>query len=371
MTEDFDSLLDAYCAHQQAGKRLDECLDQQPEHAEELLALLDLAGQIQAIPAPIERAGAIEEGRQRMLAAVRQQTTSTVRGVPLPIRWAMRTVAILKNMHFQSRLALRAGAAACVAFLLVGYLALAASASSLPGDALYPVKRSWERACFALTFQPESRVQLESQLGALHRREVQTLIQQGREATTDIEGALTLTADTWMIGELPIRLSPTTKIDGALADDVRVQAQIHVGKDGAIGADWIRVIRRNPQPGKSSPPGLQRRATAQPDLSATPAAGRDPDVRLAEPDATRPVPPQATRVDAQPSDTPTSMGMETQASSTPDPTRADAQIHGKPDATPGKDHSGSAGPQPRHKPSATPPARSKPTNTPHNNSQRP
>ena len=139
-------------------KVLDERLTQsftEDETVEESLAqsqlqpLLRLAREIQALPRPEPRPGALRATQARVREAARLKKEAG-RGGLFP-RWlAGRRV----SLAFAQVLAV------VIAIALIGFGTVAASADSLPHSPLYPVKRITERVQLFLTFSPGGKAQL-------------------------------------------------------------------------------------------------------------------------------------------------------------------------------------------------------------------
>jgi len=98
-------------------------------------------------------------------------------------------------------------ALALLLLIMVGGTALASS-GSLPGDALYPVKRVGEEVRLALTLGDKARAQYADRLGEVRRQEVHTLLDLGRAGTpVEFEGPLEHSpTGEWMVAGVPILL---------------------------------------------------------------------------------------------------------------------------------------------------------------------
>lgn len=102
-------------------------------------------------------------------------------------------------------------AAAALAMVMISFTTLSVAAGSLPGDALYPLKRAAERARLALTANNESRARYLAQLAAQRRDEVARLLHEGREGQVLFEGRLEATAEgQWVIEGIPVVFDANT-----------------------------------------------------------------------------------------------------------------------------------------------------------------
>jgi hypothetical protein len=178
MKDKIDQVLDHCLAEIQAGKMtLEEALALYPRHAQELQALLPMAIQTWAELAPDDPDPAyLYKSQQRILGAVRSASRRKKQHTP-------------KGRHFSLRPAYALVIITLLAVLFgSGFGVYSASASSLPGDLLYPVKLAGEQIQLAASFSNEGDIQL--LLGFAERRlgEVQSLI--NAERFDDLDQAL-------------------------------------------------------------------------------------------------------------------------------------------------------------------------------------
>lgn len=167
MHPDFDRIVDDAFSRLQAGEEISRILARYPEDAERLLPLLEVAAlcaRAYAYTKPASPAG-MARARNRYLSLARQRATRrTARRwrVLRPGRWAAAAVAL-------------------VLALLVGTAAVAASASSVPGDLLYPVKTTVEGVRLAVARNPAERARLRMAWSQRRIGELEALLeQQGR-----------------------------------------------------------------------------------------------------------------------------------------------------------------------------------------------
>ena len=157
MPEDFDSILNNCLTDIDAGRAtIKNCLSRYPQHAHQLAPLLRVADQAQSIPTPAlrpEKRRAIESRLISRMAQIHSDQRAHAR------KRSARQFALKRLISIS--------AAALVACIATGFGALAASAASLPGDLLYPVKRLSEQVTVALT--PAS-AQTRLHLGLAQRR---------------------------------------------------------------------------------------------------------------------------------------------------------------------------------------------------------
>lgn len=196
----------------ESGVDIEACLVKFPELADELRPLLQAAVDAKsAAPAPAPD-DVTRRGRAHLLQHAAQMRASA--SVPR------------RASFFDFRLA-----AVALTLLLVFFTGgtglVSASASALPGDSLYPVKRGWESAHF--WFADDART---ASLVAEHeeerREEVQELLGGGKLAAVRFEGIVTLIDEIkWQIADIPVILSTGTEVD----------ALINIGSDVIVNGE--------------------------------------------------------------------------------------------------------------------------------------
>ncbi len=193
-------------------------------------------------------------------------------------------------------LGLRPALALALVLVVIGLAALVpwASASALPGEALYPVKLAVEAAQLALTSGPTQRQRLTDDLAERRREEAARLLALGRETTLAFEGSVeTVQADRLVISGLTV----LTKAARAFNPGDRVAVEARTRPDGTLSATRIRLLAAAPiqtaTPARSATPSAPRpTATAAPTLRpVTPtrvAPSEAPARPTASPSAIRP-----------------------------------------------------------------------------------
>lgn len=207
-------------------------------------------------------------------------------------------------------------ALAIVALFVLASTTLSVAAGSLPGDALYSVKRAAERARLALTRNEASRSRILAQLAAERRAEVARLLKEGREGEVAFEGRLEAASEgLWTVDGIPVVFDANTLTSAEIAarwgdnppapDDVLViEAQV-VG--GRVVAE--RVLIATPIVGPTNePPVVRPTRTATPAPSATASASvtLSPSATSAQPTkepSERPIRPNNERPTTTPDDT--------------------------------------------------------------------
>jgi hypothetical protein len=167
MSDDFDAILDRCLADIAAGREMiDSCLRRYPAQAGQLSALLGTADRARALPLPAPLAA----NKRRALESRLLRRAEQLRSVP-----ASRPT-VLRLPVWRRRVAL-ALATFVISFLLLS-AAVSASASSVPGDFLYPVKRTTEQVRLALV-PDEQQVDLHLEFARQRLQELRVLTARG------------------------------------------------------------------------------------------------------------------------------------------------------------------------------------------------
>jgi hypothetical protein len=172
MSDDFDDLFNRCLADITTGREtIDSCLKRNPAQAGWLAALLELAARIQAAPAitlPDDKRRALEARMLKRAAQLRSKPTSRPVAPRHPL-WR-RNIAL--------------ALASVIAFILLLGSAVGASAASVPGDFLYPVKRATEQVRLAVT-PAEQQVELHLEFARQRLQEL-TVLQERGEVSADL-----------------------------------------------------------------------------------------------------------------------------------------------------------------------------------------
>jgi uncharacterized protein DUF5667/uncharacterized protein DUF5666 len=119
-----------------------------------------------------------------------------------------------------------------------------ASSTTLPGDNLYPVKRTWEDVLVAFTFNIQQRDALEIEHENERLQELQELFAEGRSAEVDFAGSVTKqNGNDWIVSNIPIMVSPQTEILGGpivVGSAVRVKGQTQ--SNNVVLAERIELL---------------------------------------------------------------------------------------------------------------------------------
>lgn len=212
------------------GADVDSVLFRYPELADELRPILETAVKAKAMAAPAPSQEVLRRNRAKLLqraSEMREQKAAPVsrRIWSVPLRRALVTFVV-------------------VAMLFVSGTGLVrASSSTLPGDNLYPVKRTWENVLLLLTFDTEKRETLEFEHENERLDELNELLAEGRSAKVDFAGYVTRqAADEWRVSGVTVFLSSDTRLPDqpiAVGAAVRVRGQI---QGGGVAAERIELL---------------------------------------------------------------------------------------------------------------------------------
>lgn len=193
----------------------------------------------------VELRTALEGARYAQILACSEVPT-----VPLKssrARFRMR-VAQLDGSQCLFSYALRFPRLAFIALLVILVFSLSwngllvASAKSLPGDSLYPVKRAAEKVVLSLPTIIESRHEIENVYYHRRAEEVENLFRLGRSEKISLEGVLTELSVTRMIVEgIPVVADASTRIFGKINPGMGVEVEGLTNPAGFIQATEIHL----------------------------------------------------------------------------------------------------------------------------------
>lgn len=137
--------------------------------------------------------------------------------------------------------------AALSMFLIIfGAGLITASASSLPGDGLYDIKRQVEGIQLQMASSPDSKLLLIGQFKTERLREVEALMQAGRTAEVEFDGVLeVLAAEAWVVSKIQTEITENTIIEGTpqIGALLRVTGVI---ENGRLTATNVQVLTFKP-----------------------------------------------------------------------------------------------------------------------------
>jgi hypothetical protein len=238
VNKDLEAVLSECLNQMNKGESVEACVAQYPTLAARLEPLLRLALQVKALrqeqaPSPV----AMQAGRQRLLReAARLKSAQLDKAHTGRVPWWLNLQALMR----------RSMAAAVLASLLVvvalGTGTIAASANSLPGDALYSVKRATEEFQLLLTFDQQSKARLVQKLDERRREEAKAIASSQRIAEMSFRGQVdSVDGSHWTIGGVLVRTSDETVIEEDVVVGALALVRIRSLSDGTLLAMRISI----------------------------------------------------------------------------------------------------------------------------------
>ncbi|MCK4941103.1 hypothetical protein KAS45_03335 [candidate division WOR-3 bacterium] len=171
MKAKIEEIFDKLIAEVRKGRSVDDCLREYAEYADELKPLLHLANTISDLPKPEPGAGAVE--------ATIKQARAISSGQKRSRRFSFREIFVLRPVMVRVF-------AIVLLILVFGVATVSLSASSLPGDMLYPVKKATERVQLLLTFNTEGKARLHTVFADKRTDEFESLLEPGVEISEEL-----------------------------------------------------------------------------------------------------------------------------------------------------------------------------------------
>ncbi|MEO5887381.1 MAG: DUF5667 domain-containing protein, partial [Anaerolineales bacterium] len=140
-----------------------------------------------------------------------------------------------------------------VALILLGVLfasgtgLVGAASAALPGDNLYPVKRTWENVSLLFTVDLQKRASLEIEHENERLDELHELFVKGRSAKVDFAGRVTRqSGDKWLVTGFPVVISPETDMpDVPIATGAAVRVIGFTQGNNMVRAERVELLPPN------------------------------------------------------------------------------------------------------------------------------
>jgi hypothetical protein len=250
------------------GTEIETVLSRYPKHADELRPLLETS--VQAIrlaslgPAPdVERRGRAKLLQQAALMREAQAQPQPSRRLwSVPLRRALVTLTVIGVLFISSTRLVQA------------------ASTTLPGDNLYPVKRTWEDVRVLFTFDNQAREALEVEHENERLYELNDLFTEGRSAKVDFAGTvMSQNGDLWEVAKIPVLISSQTELGTqpvVVGNAVRVKGYTQLG--GTVMAERVDLLPagiplpevdddHNPATGQENPESEQQQQNSGDDNS--------------------------------------------------------------------------------------------------------
>lgn len=213
------------------GIDVETSLARYPDIADELRPILDVSANAKRMAAPTPSANVIRRNRVKFLQRAAEMREAQAKSSSTP-NWvnSLRRVA------------------AALAVLAIAFISgtglVRASSGTLPGDHLYPVKRTWEDVSLLFTFDSTRREALEIEHENERVDEVHRLFAEGRSAEVDFAGNVTQqNGNEWLVSGILIAISPQTDLhDGPVFVGVAVRVFGVIQSDGSVRAERIEQL---------------------------------------------------------------------------------------------------------------------------------
>lgn len=262
---DLDSVLQASLEYLERGESVQACLARFPEQAAELAPLLETVIALRSLASPPPRSEAARAAaRARFLSAVeRQQVQMAARARAPWLGWREGLSRLLEHPLLRQWAPVLSGV--FLAFLLISNT-MKASATSLPGDWLYPIKLAVEQVQLLITSNASQRTLLKEEFQARRWTEVKSLVERGRRARVTFSGVIEeVTPGALRVAGLTVRLGYETRIWGAPRMGAMAQVAAISQSFGELVALEIEVFEPpTPTPVPTSTLGLTATPTSQP-----------------------------------------------------------------------------------------------------------
>ena len=214
----------------ETGADLKSVLKRFPEMKDDLLPLLETSRQarmlaIQTVPENVYR-----RSKARVL-----QHAAGMRELDAKPR---RQRAILTFPRLATSLAI------AFLFLLSGTGLVRASNGALPGDNLYPVKRTLEDIRLLLVFSPESREELEGEFEQERLYEIDELLAEGRHETIAFAGVVTeQNGDHWIVSGVPVQITPDSQLpETPVTVGTSIMLEGRTNAQGFVEAERVEIL---------------------------------------------------------------------------------------------------------------------------------
>lgn len=211
------------------GADIDTVLSRYPDLADELRPILETSRNASSLAVPAPTTETVRRNRAKVLqraAQMRESKRSSRRVWFASLRRVAVTLAV-------------------VAILFASGTGLVRAASTtLPGDQLYPVKRTWEDVLVLLTFNSQQREALEVEHENERHHELKELFAEGRSAEVEFTGQVTRQNENdWVVSGIQVLVSAQTEIrDQGITVGSAVQVEGQTQSSGAVSAEKIELL---------------------------------------------------------------------------------------------------------------------------------
>jgi hypothetical protein len=211
------------------GADVESVLLRYPDLAEELRPILEASAGAKRMAVPAPSADIVRRNRARVLQRAAQMREAQAKPARRIWSASLRRIAVTLVV--------------VIVLFASGTRLVGASSNTLPGDSLYPVKRTWEglRLFFTLNAPERDALEFEHENERLH--EVSELLAEGRSEEVDFNGRVTRQNENeWMIAGVRVLISGQTDIDPDIAVGSPVRIRGLTQGNGTVLAERIRLL---------------------------------------------------------------------------------------------------------------------------------
>jgi hypothetical protein len=212
------------------GADVESVLFRYPDLADELRPILEASAGAKRMAVPAPSPDVVRRNRAKVLQHAAQLRGGKARSSQRIWFASLRRIAVTF---------------AVVTVLFVSGTGLVgASSNTLPGDNLYPVKRTWEGVRLLFTFDPLEREALESEHENERLHEVQEVLAAGRSTEVDFNGVVTTQhGNEWVVAGVRVLISGQTELrDQGITIGSSVRVRGITQGDNTVLAERIRLL---------------------------------------------------------------------------------------------------------------------------------
>ncbi len=212
------------------GADIDTVLFRYPDFADELRPILEASVGAKNMMASAPSIEVVRRNRAKVLQHAAQMRESKVRSS--------------RRVWFASLRRVVVTLAVVTALFVSGTGLVRAASTTIPGDNLYPVKRTWEDVLLLFTFNLKQKEALEIEHENERLYELHELFAEGRGADVDFAGQVTSqNGNEWVVSGIPVVISSQTKLrDQGIVVGSAVRVEGHTQDNGAVLAEKIELL---------------------------------------------------------------------------------------------------------------------------------
>ncbi|RPJ25114.1 MAG: hypothetical protein EHM33_15640 [Chloroflexi bacterium] len=213
------------------GADIDTVLFRYPDLVDELRPILEASRNASSMAIPVPSVEVMRRNRAKVLQHAAQ----------------MREAKVKVSSQRVWRVSLRRAAVTLVvvaALFISGTNLVRAASTTLPGDNLYPVKRTWEDMLLLFTFNSQQREALEVEHENERLHELRELLAEGRSEDVDFAGVVTSqNGNEWVVSPgITVLISAQTEIrDQGIVIGSAVRVKGETQGNGIVLAERIRL----------------------------------------------------------------------------------------------------------------------------------